>query len=106
MESANSIKHEIGHIENDVGVFDRYSVKSDILKPHPLESAYQSVIFLCLFLWVFFKLNILWWIVWKDLIFFLQAIKSEEDMKRKVLAHTYGSAFPLKMELDNQILSR
>lgn len=27
-------------------------------------------------------------------------------MKRKILVNTYGSAFPLKMDLDRQILSR
>lgn len=27
-------------------------------------------------------------------------------MKRKVLMNTYGSAFPLKLDLDKQILSR
>lgn len=37
---------------------------------------------------------------------FLQAIKTQEQMNRKILANTYGSAFPLKMDLDRQILSR
>ena len=30
----------------------------------------------------------------------------QEGMKRKILANTYGTAFPLKMDLDAQILSR
>ena len=30
----------------------------------------------------------------------------QEGMKRRILANTYGTAFPLKMDLDAQILSR
>jgi len=33
-------------------------------------------------------------------------MKTQEEMNRKILANTYGSAFPLKMDLDKQILSR
>lgn len=36
----------------------------------------------------------------------IQGKKSQEEMKRKVIAHTYGAALPLKMDLDRQILSR
>ena len=27
-------------------------------------------------------------------------------MKKKILANTYGSAFPMKMEMDRQILAK
>lgn len=30
----------------------------------------------------------------------------QEQINRKVLGYTYGSAFPLKMDLERQILSR
>ena len=40
------------------------------------------------------------------LVFMLQTRRTEEEMKRKILVNTYGSAFPLKMDLDRQILSR
>ncbi|CAA2985019.1 cyclin-B1-2-like, partial [Olea europaea subsp. europaea] len=30
---------------------------------------------------------------------------TQENMKKKILANTYGAAFPLKMELDRQIIS-
>ncbi|KAL3833428.1 hypothetical protein ACJIZ3_008164 [Penstemon smallii] len=53
-----------------------HGVKSDIIEAHPLQSAYRDA-----------KLR-------------------EEDMKKKVLTHTYGAAFPMKMELDRQILSK
>lgn len=32
--------------------------------------------------------------------------KTQEEMKRRILANTYGAAFPMKMDLDAQILSR
>ena len=35
-----------------------------------------------------------------------QQKNTHEEMKRKILANTYGTAFPLKMDLDAQILSR
>ncbi|KAL8137401.1 hypothetical protein V2J09_003402 [Rumex salicifolius] len=76
MEAPKTIQHEIGGIQNDALRFGLHGVKSRILESHPLESAYKSA---------------------KDV---------QEDMKRKVLANTYGSAFPLKMDLDRQILSR
>ncbi|KAL7135588.1 hypothetical protein ABFS83_11G107900 [Erythranthe nasuta] len=56
--------------------FGIHGVKSDIIESHPLESAYLSA-----------KLR-------------------QEDIKKKILANTYGGAFPMKMELDRQILSK
>ncbi|KAL0009795.1 hypothetical protein SO802_004903 [Lithocarpus litseifolius] len=76
MEATKTIAHEIGGIQNDALRFGLHGVKSDIVGSHPLESAYQS------------------------------AVKTQEEMNRKILANTYGSAFPLKMDLDKQILSR
>ncbi|KAF3945786.1 hypothetical protein CMV_027873 [Castanea mollissima] len=76
MEATKTIAHEIGGIQNDALRFGLHGVKSDIVGSHPLESAYQS------------------------------AMKTQEEMNRKILANTYGSAFPLKMDLDKQILSR
>ncbi len=76
MEAPKNIPHEIGGIQNDALRFGLHGVKSDIVGSHPLEISYQS------------------------------ARKTQEDMKRKILANTYGTAFPLKMDLDRQILSR
>ncbi|MFX9846109.1 proteasome maturation protein, partial [Acinetobacter baumannii] len=53
-----------------------HGVKSDIIEPHPFQSDFRSA-----------KLR-------------------QEDMNRKILTHTYGAAFPMKMELDRQILSK
>uniref|UniRef100_A0A7C9A0L9 Proteasome maturation protein n=1 Tax=Opuntia streptacantha TaxID=393608 RepID=A0A7C9A0L9_OPUST len=75
-EATKTIAHEIGGVQTDALRFGIHGVKSDILEAHPLESAYQS------------------------------AKKTQEEMKRKILANTYGSAFPLKMDLERQILSR
>ncbi|KAK1376080.1 Proteasome maturation factor UMP1 [Heracleum sosnowskyi] len=71
-----TIEQEIGGLKNDALRFGLQGVKSDIVGSHPLESSYHS------------------------------ASIREEKMKRKILANTYGSAFPLKMELDRKILSR
>lgn len=76
MEAPKTIEHEIGGLRNDALRFGLQGVKSEIVGSHPLESAYQS------------------------------ASVREEQVKRKILANTYGSAFPLKMELDRKILSR
>ncbi|KAK9047811.1 hypothetical protein SSX86_033227 [Deinandra increscens subsp. villosa] len=76
MEASKTIEHEIGGLKNDALRFGLQGVKSDIIGSHPLESAFQS------------------------------AIVREEQMKRKVLANTYGSAFPLKQDFDRKILSR
>ncbi|XP_044506941.1 cyclin-B1-2-like isoform X2 [Mangifera indica] len=76
MEAQKNTPHEIGGIQNDALRFGLHGVKSDIVGSHPLEISYQS------------------------------ARKTQEDMKRKILANTYGTAFPLKMDLDRQILSR
>ncbi|GMP30911.1 hypothetical protein CsSME_00005351 [Camellia sinensis var. sinensis] len=35
-----------------------------------------------------------------------QTKEVQEQMKRRILVNTYGSAFPLKMDLDQQMLSR
>ncbi|KDP32927.1 hypothetical protein JCGZ_12958 [Jatropha curcas] len=76
MEAPKSIAHEIGGIQNDALRFGLHGVKSDLVGAHPLQTAYQS------------------------------SRKTQEEMNRKILANTYGSAFPLKMDLDRQILSR
>ncbi|OIT33325.1 cyclin-B1-2-like [Nicotiana tabacum] len=76
MEASKTIAHEIGGVRNDAFRFGLQGVKSDIVGSHPLESAYHST-----------KVR-------------------QEEMKRKVLANTYGSALPMKLELDRQILSR
>lgn len=76
MEAQKTIAHEIGGLRNDALRFGLHGVKSDIVGSHPLESAYQST------------------------------RKNQEDMNRRILANTYGFAFPAKMDLDRQILSR
>ncbi|KAL2531955.1 Proteasome maturation factor UMP1 [Abeliophyllum distichum] len=53
-----------------------HGVKSDIIESHPLESAYRT------------------------------AKVKQEEMKKKILTNTYGAAFPMKMELDHQILTK
>ncbi|XP_071735039.1 cyclin-B1-2-like [Rutidosis leptorrhynchoides] len=76
MDSSKTIEHEIGGLKHDALRFGLHGVKSDIIGSHPLESAFQS------------------------------AVMREEQMKRKMLANTYGSAFPLKQEFDRKVLSR
>ncbi|KAJ8568975.1 hypothetical protein K7X08_037190 [Anisodus acutangulus] len=76
MEESKTIPHEIGGVRSDAFRFGLHGVKSDILGSHPLESSYHST-----------KIR-------------------QEEMKRKILANTYGSALPMKLELDRQILSR
>ncbi|KAK3003337.1 hypothetical protein RJ639_019280 [Escallonia herrerae] len=76
MDAPKAIDHQIGGMKNDALRFGLHGVKSDIVGSHPLESAYQS------------------------------ASTRQEEMKRKVLTSTFGSAFPLKMELDRKIISR
>ncbi|GAB2210845.1 hypothetical protein Droror1_Dr00016132 [Drosera rotundifolia] len=77
MEAATkTIAHEIGGVQTDALRFGLHGVKCDVVEAHPLQSSYES------------------------------GKKREEEMKRKVLASTYGSALPLKMDLDRQILSR
>ncbi|KAE8659375.1 putative cytochrome B561 [Hibiscus syriacus] len=76
MEASKTIQHEIGGVQNDALRFGLHGVKSDLVGSHPLQFAYESA-------------NI-----------------TQEGMKRKVLVNTYGTAFPLKMDLDRQILSR
>ncbi|CAI8617129.1 unnamed protein product [Vicia faba] len=75
-ESSKTIAHQIGGIQNDVLRFGLPGVKSDIVGSHPLESSLQSV----------------------------RGV--EEAMKRQCKVNLYGAAFPLKEELDRQILSR
>ncbi|XP_042500479.1 cyclin-B1-2-like [Macadamia integrifolia] len=77
MEGSKTIAHEINGNEKDALRFGLQGVKSEIvLDAHPLQSALEST-----------------------------RVK-QGQMKRKILASTYGSAFPLKMDLDRQILSR
>ncbi|KAH9603281.1 hypothetical protein KSS87_014375 [Heliosperma pusillum] len=75
-EGTKAIQHEIGGVYTDALRFGFHGVKSDILEVHPLQSSA------------------------------IKLKKTEEEMKNKVLANTYGSAFPLKMDLDRQILTR
>ncbi|CAK8576955.1 unnamed protein product [Lathyrus sativus] len=75
-EASKTIAHQIGGIQNDVLRFGLPGVKSDIVGAHPLESSLQSV----------------------------RGV--EEAMKRQCKVNLYGAAFPLKEELDRQILSR
>ncbi|KAK9682104.1 hypothetical protein RND81_10G050600 [Saponaria officinalis] len=75
-EGTKSIQHEIGGVYTDALRFGFHGVKSDILEVHPLQSATQS------------------------------AKKIQQDMNKKVLANNYGSAFPIKFDLDHQILTR
>ncbi|KAH7846073.1 hypothetical protein Vadar_009471 [Vaccinium darrowii] len=75
-KSDKSIAHEIGGLQNDTFRFGLHSVKGEITGSHPLQSAYQST------------------------------REMNEQRKRAVLLGTYGSAFPLKMDLDRQMLSR
>ncbi|KAE9606504.1 hypothetical protein Lal_00013979 [Lupinus albus] len=75
-ETPKVIAHQIGGIQNDAFRFGLQGVKSDIVASHPLQSAYQSV------------------------------SRTNELMKRQCMVNLYGTAFPLKMELDRQILSR
>ncbi|XP_052203916.1 cyclin-B1-2 [Diospyros lotus] len=71
-----TIGHEIGGVQNDTLRFGLHSVKNEIVGDHPLQSAYHST----------------------------QEV--HEQMKRRVMVNTYGSALPLKMDLDRQMLSR
>ncbi|XP_019423547.1 PREDICTED: cyclin-B1-2-like [Lupinus angustifolius] len=75
-EAPKVIAHQIGGIQNDAFRFGLQGVKSDIVGSHPLESASQS------------------------------ASRTNELMKRQCMVNLYGTAFPLKMDLDRQILSR
>ncbi|KAH6761802.1 Proteasome maturation factor UMP1 [Perilla frutescens var. hirtella] len=74
MDSAKTIPME-GRAD-DLLRFGIHGVKSDIIEPHPLQSARRS------------------------------AKLTQEEMKKKILSNTYGAAFPMKMELDRQILSK
>ncbi|CAN4082806.1 unnamed protein product [Withania somnifera] len=76
MEDSKTIAHDIGGVRKDAFRFGLHGVKSDIVGSHPLESAYHST-----------KVR-------------------QQEMKRKILSNTYGSALPMKLELDRQILSR
>ncbi|KAI4366741.1 hypothetical protein MLD38_022580 [Melastoma candidum] len=75
-ETKRSVVQEAGAIERDALRFGLQGVKSDLVGSHPLQSSYHS------------------------------AKRTEEEMKRRILSNTYGTAFPLKMDLDRQILSR
>ncbi|XP_058765186.1 cyclin-B1-2-like [Vicia villosa] len=75
-EASKTIAHLIGGIQNDILRFGLPGVKSDIVGSHPLESSLQSV----------------------------RGV--EEAMTRQCKVNLYGAAFPLKEELDRQILSR
>ncbi|CAN6574509.1 unnamed protein product [Malus baccata var. baccata] len=70
MEAPKTIEHQIGGIQNDALRFGLHGVKSDLVGAHPLESALES------------------------------AKVTQEQINRKILGYTYGSAFPLKMDLE------
>ncbi|KAF8091600.1 hypothetical protein N665_0441s0007 [Sinapis alba] len=76
MEFPKKIAHEIGGVKRDALRFGLNGVKSDIVGSHPLESSYES------------------------------EKRCHEAMKRRIIGHTYGTALPLQMDMDTQILSR
>ncbi|KAL3526690.1 hypothetical protein ACH5RR_011346 [Cinchona calisaya] len=76
MEEVKTINQEIGEPKFDTLRFGLQSVKGEIVGSHPLESAYNT------------------------------AKVRQQQTKRQILANAYGSAFPLKMEFDRQILSK
>ncbi|XP_058088043.1 cyclin-B1-2-like [Magnolia sinica] len=73
---SQTLAHQIGGLQNDALRFGLQGVKSEIVGQHPLQSLTES------------------------------ARRKEEETKRMILSNTYGSALPLKMDLDRQILSR
>ncbi|KAB2601836.1 cyclin-B1-2-like [Pyrus ussuriensis x Pyrus communis] len=68
MEAPKTMEHKIGGIQKDALRFELQGVKSDLVGAHPLESALES------------------------------AKLTQEQINRKILGYTYGSAFPLKMD--------
>ncbi|CDP02402.1 unnamed protein product [Coffea canephora] len=75
-EQLKTITQEIGEPKFDTLRFGLQSVKGEIVGSHPLESAYHTT------------------------------HVRQQQMKRQILANAYGSAFPLKMEFDREILSK
>ena len=90
---------------DDLLRFGIHGVKSDIIEPHPLQSARRSVMFqqftntlsICLLI-CDFAVEFMFGIE--------QAKQTQDEMKKKILSNTYGAAFPMKMEMDRQILSK
>ncbi|PRQ53144.1 putative proteasome maturation factor Ump1 [Rosa chinensis] len=76
MEAPKNIEHQIGGIQNDTLRYGLNSVKSNLVGSHPVESAHQST------------------------------KKMQEEMERRILANTYGTAFPMRMDFERQMLSR
>ncbi|MQL70809.1 hypothetical protein Taro_003128 [Colocasia esculenta] len=74
--SKASITNDVTGIQGDALRFGLNGVKSEIVGVHPLQSLQQST------------------------------KRTHEEMRRTALANVYGAAFPLKMDLDRQILSR
>ncbi|XP_078429157.1 cyclin-B1-2-like [Wolffia australiana] len=74
--SQSSIQNDVAGIQNDALRFGLNGVKSEIMAVHPLQPLMEST------------------------------KKMHENMKRMAMANIYGSAFPLKMDLDRQIFSR
>ncbi|CAA7408511.1 unnamed protein product [Spirodela intermedia] len=74
--SKNSIPNDVTGIQNDALRFGLSGVKSEIVGVHPLQPLMEST------------------------------KRTHEEMKRMAMANVYGSAFPLKMDLDRQIFSR
>ncbi|MQL82806.1 hypothetical protein Taro_015284 [Colocasia esculenta] len=74
--SKSSIPNDVTGAQNNAFRFGLNGVKSEIVGVHPLQPLLES------------------------------SRRAHEEVKRTVMANVYGSAFPLKMDLDRQILSR
>ncbi|KAG9450103.1 hypothetical protein H6P81_010068 [Aristolochia fimbriata] len=76
MEASKSIHHSVTEIQNDALRFGLQGVKSEIVASHPLLALRES------------------------------QKRSEALTERRFLEANYGSAMPLRVHLDTQILSR
>uniref|UniRef100_A0A1D1Y7T4 Cyclin-B1-2 n=1 Tax=Anthurium amnicola TaxID=1678845 RepID=A0A1D1Y7T4_9ARAE len=74
--SKASIPNDVTGIQNDALRFGLNGVKGDVVGVHPLQALREST------------------------------KRTQEEMKRTARANLYGTAFPLKMDLDRQIFSR
>ncbi|GMH20677.1 hypothetical protein Nepgr_022518 [Nepenthes gracilis] len=94
MEATKTIAPEIGGIQNNALRFVLQGVKGDTVEFHPLQSAYNSA--------DMFSFNCA-----NDRIYSSRSLvkKMQVEMMKKVLANTYGTALPLKIDLVMKILS-
>ncbi|XP_068642413.1 cyclin-B1-2-like [Aristolochia californica] len=76
MDATKSIHHSVSEIQSDALRFGLQGVKSDILACHPLQFFRES------------------------------QRKNDAITQRRFLEATYGSAMPLRTDLDTQILAR